>query len=116
MLAESFTAEDKRTAVKYFYGVAGVFNPISSHSAFILVDHWTGSGVLRQAVELSSGKGWVERAPWVVCLFYKLSGSIVLSYLFLFKQITGMIQSCLDFPLVLRYYESASEILKFALN
>ena len=54
------------------------------------MDQWTGSGVLRQAFELSLGKGWVERAPWVVCLFYKLPGSIVLSYLFMFKQITGM--------------------------
>ena len=47
-----------------------------------MVDQWTGSGVLRQAVELSSGKGWVERAPWDVCLLFKLLGSIVLSYLY----------------------------------
>ena len=31
--------------------------------------------------ELSSGKGWVEQAPWVVCLLYNLSGSNVLFYL-----------------------------------
>ena len=54
------------------------------------MDQWIRSGVLRQAIELSLGKGWVEQAPWVFFLFYKLPGSIVLSYLFLFKQITGM--------------------------
>ena len=58
----------------------------------------------------------MERAPWVVCLFYKLPGSIVLSYLFMFKQITGMKQSCLDFLLMLIYYEYASEMLKSAFN
>ena len=71
-----------------------------SHSAFILVDQWTGSRLLRQTVELSSGKGWVERAPWVVCLFYKLLGSIVLSYLFLSKQITGMKATMFSFSII----------------
>jgi len=52
------------------------------------VDQWTGSGVLGQAVELSSGKGWVERAPWDVCFFYKLPGSTVLIYLLLSKKVT----------------------------
>ena len=80
------------------------------------MDQWTGSGVLRQVVELSLGKGWVEQAPWVVCLFYKLPGSIVLSCLFVFKQITRMKQSCLFFLLMLRYYEYASGILKSAFN
>ena len=32
----------------------------------------------------------MERAPLVVCLFYKLPGSMVLSYLSLCKQIIGM--------------------------
>ena len=79
------------------------------------MDQWTGSGVLRQAIELSSGKGWVEHAPLVVCLFYKLPGSIVLSYLFLFKKFTGMKQSCLVFLLLLRYYESPSRMFKSAI-
>ena len=114
MLAEFFIAEDRSTIVKHFCGVAGIFNLISSHSSFILVDQWIGLGVLRQAVELSSRKGWVEWAPWVVCLFYKLPCSIVLSYLFMFNQITGMKQSCLDFLLMLRYYESTSEMLNSA--
>ena len=80
------------------------------------MDQWRGSGVLRQAIGISSGKCWVEQAPWVVCLFYKLAGSIVLSYLILFKQITGMKQSCLDFLLILTYYEFSSEMLKSAFN
>ena len=61
---------------------------------------WIGSGVVRQAFELSSGKGWVERALWVVCIFYKLPGSIVLSYFSLSKQITGMKVVIISFTII----------------
>ena len=56
--------------------------------AIILMDQWTGSRVLRQAVELSSGIHWVEWDPLAVCSFYNLPGSIVLIYLLMSKQIT----------------------------
>ena len=59
-----------------------------------------GSGVLRQAVELYSGKGWVERAPWALCLLYKLPGSTLLSYLFLSKQITRMKVAMFSFSII----------------
>ena len=64
------------------------------------MDQWTGLGVLRQAFELSLEKGWVEEAPWVVCLFYKLPGSIVLSYLFMSKQTTGMKAVMVSFSII----------------
>ena len=54
------------------------------------MDQWTILVVLRQAIELSLGKGWVEWDPWAVCLFYKSPGSIMLFYLSLCKKITGM--------------------------
>ena len=107
MLAEFFTIEGISIVVKYLCGVAGIFNPILSHSAFILVDQWIGSGVLSQVVELSSGKGWVERAPWAVCFFYKLPGSVVLTYLLMSKQDTNMNVVISSFYLI-RYFVSVS--------
>ena len=54
------------------------------------MDQWIVLKGPKTISELYLGKGWVERSPWAVCLFYKLSGSVVLSYLSLCKEITGM--------------------------
>ena len=64
------------------------------------MDQWIGSGVLRQEIELSLGKGWVEHDPWAVWIFYKLPGSIVLSYLFMSKQITRMKAVMFSFSII----------------
>ena len=57
----------------------------------------------------------MERAPWDICIFYKLPGSMVLSYLSLCKQITGMKVVMFSLLLLLRYFGSASRMIKSAI-
>ena len=91
----------------------GGFYPISLLSAFILVVQWIGLGVLRQAVELSSRKGWVEQAPCIVCLFCKLPGFTVLCYLSLSKQITEMEVVMIRFTIITWIISICNRLFKF---
>ena len=96
------TAENKSTIVKYLCGVLGELNSHSFTQFFPPGGLVERIGCPKTSSELSSEKGWVERAPWAVCLLYKLLGSNVLFYLPYASKSTGMKVVMIIFTIITR--------------